>query len=73
MSSDLLKNVFTHTILFLEKKKKKRRFKFPVPEKPSLKMNFQYGMSEQGQVLNNDICLNSVDHRPFLYTNGAFP
>jgi hypothetical protein len=36
MSSDLLKNFFTHKILF---EKKPKRFKFPVPEKPSLKMN----------------------------------
>ena len=69
MSSDLLKNVFTHTFSFLEKKKK---IQIPLPEKPSLKMNFQHEMSEQGQMFYPDICYNSVDHRPFSYTNEAF-
>lgn len=69
MSSDLLKNVFTHTFSFLEKKKK---IQIPLPEKPSLKMNFQHEMSDQGQMFYSDICYNSVDHRPFSYTNEAF-
>lgn len=35
-------------------------------------MNFQLEISEQGQVFNCDIYFNSVDRRPFSYTNEAF-
>lgn len=36
-------------------------------------MNFQHQMSEQGQMFYYDIWCNSIDHRPFSWTNEAFP
>lgn len=60
--------MFSPTQFFFRKRK---GFKFPVLEKPSLKMNFQHEMSEQGQMLDYDICYNSVDHRPFSYSSKA--